>query len=194
MIATVSGRIVTRPPAIATRCVTSFSPTSTIRARPRSSKWVKETPGDSTVVRASSMFAPLSRRHRIAPGPLCGEGVACYDPPIARLMERRIPEMAKTVSATEARVHFGELLRGVTERGETYLVERSGTPLAVVIAVEEYERLRTSQDAIPDWERQLDELHDLIRRRHGDRAVPDAVELVNAGREERDAELLAALR
>ncbi|HEY7036852.1 MAG TPA: type II toxin-antitoxin system Phd/YefM family antitoxin [Thermomicrobiales bacterium] len=102
--------------------------------------------------------------------------------------------MAKAVSATEARVHFGELLRGVTERGETYLVERSGTPLAVVIAVEEYERLRTSQDAIPDWERQLDELHDLIRRRHGDRAVPDAVELVNAGREERDAELLAALR
>ena len=39
--------------------------------------------------------------------------------------------MTKTVSATEARVHFGELLRGVTERGDTYLVERSGTPLAV---------------------------------------------------------------
>lgn len=102
--------------------------------------------------------------------------------------------MARTVSATEARIHFGELLRGVAERGETFLVERSGTPQAVLIAVEEYERLRTGQETKPDWERQLDELHDLIRRRHGDQPTPDAVELINAGREERDAELLAALR
>ena len=102
--------------------------------------------------------------------------------------------MTKTVSATEARIHFGELLRGVAERGETYLVERAGTPQAVVIAVEEYERLRAGQDTKPDWERQLDELHALLRRERGDRPMPDAVELINAGREERDAEILAAVR
>jgi prevent-host-death family protein len=102
--------------------------------------------------------------------------------------------MTKTVSATEARIHFGELLRGVAERGETFLVERSGTPQAVLIAVDEYERLRAGQETKPDWERQLDELHDLIRRHHGDQPMPDAVELINAGRDERDAELLAALR
>jgi prevent-host-death family protein len=102
--------------------------------------------------------------------------------------------MAKTMSATEARIHFGALLRDVAERGETIVVERSGTPQLVVLSIREYDRLRNGLPAIPDWERELDELHDLIRRRHGDQVMPDAVELINAGREERDAELLAALR
>jgi prevent-host-death family protein len=102
--------------------------------------------------------------------------------------------VAKTMSATEARVHFGALLRDVIERGETIIVERSGTPQIAVLSIREYERLRNGQPATPEWERQLNELHDLIRRRHGDREMPDAVELVNAGRDERDAELFAALR
>jgi prevent-host-death family protein len=98
------------------------------------------------------------------------------------------------MSATEARVHFGALLRDVAERGETVIVERSGMPQIAVISVREYERLRGGQMAKSEWERELDELHDLIRRRHGDQVMPDAVELVNAGRDERDAELSAALR
>ena len=49
--------------------------------------------------------------------------------------------MKKTVSATEARVHFGELLRAVAEEGATYVVERSGKPQAVVISAAEYDQL-----------------------------------------------------
>jgi prevent-host-death family protein len=102
--------------------------------------------------------------------------------------------MTKTMTATEARVHFGRLLRDVAERGETVIVERSGLPLAVIVSVNEYNRLRIGEDEKPDWERQLDELHELIRLHHGEQEMPDAAELINAGREERDAELLAALR
>jgi prevent-host-death family protein len=50
-------------------------------------------------------------------------------------------EMTRTVSATEARVHFGELMRAVVERGDTVVVERSGAPKVVVLSVQEYERL-----------------------------------------------------
>lgn len=53
--------------------------------------------------------------------------------------------MNRTISATDARVHFGEVLRNVHEEQATYYVERSGTPVAVVIPVEEYEALRHQQ-------------------------------------------------
>jgi prevent-host-death family protein len=46
--------------------------------------------------------------------------------------------MVRTVSATEARVHFGEVLRGVVDKGETVVVERSGKPRAVVLSITEY--------------------------------------------------------
>lgn len=39
--------------------------------------------------------------------------------------------MPKTVSATEARIHLGALLRDIAEQGETIIVERGGKPQAV---------------------------------------------------------------
>lgn len=54
---------------------------------------------------------------------------------------QRIERVARTISATEARVHLGEVLRGVAEERATYYVERSSTPIAVVVPVEEYEAL-----------------------------------------------------
>ena len=49
------------------------------------------------------------------------------------------------VSATEARVRFGELIRRVVEEGEPVLVERGGKPYVVLLSVEEYERLKAAQ-------------------------------------------------
>ncbi len=46
------------------------------------------------------------------------------------------------MSATEARVHFGELMRRVVEGQEPVIVERGGKPKVVVLSVAEYERLR----------------------------------------------------
>jgi prevent-host-death family protein len=50
--------------------------------------------------------------------------------------------MKKTVSATEARIHFGELMRVAVEQGETITVERSSTPQAVIMSISEYDQLR----------------------------------------------------
>jgi prevent-host-death family protein len=102
-------------------------------------------------------------------------------------------EMTRTVSATEARVHFGELMRAVVERGDTAVVERSGAPKVVVLSVQEYERLLGGQSKIPEWRRLLDEAHELIRQERQGRPLPDAAEVINQGREERDAELREAL-
>lgn len=49
--------------------------------------------------------------------------------------------MERTMTATEARVHFGELLRAVAKRGETVIVEHHGKPTVAFVSVAEYERL-----------------------------------------------------
>jgi prevent-host-death family protein len=58
--------------------------------------------------------------------------------------------MQRVISATEARVHFGDLLHRVIEGHETVLVERGGHPQVVVLSVTEYERL-LSQRASEGW-------------------------------------------
>jgi prevent-host-death family protein len=45
--------------------------------------------------------------------------------------------MPSVVSATEARVHFGEILRRVGVNGETVFVEKAGRLQAVVIGAAE---------------------------------------------------------
>jgi prevent-host-death family protein len=55
-------------------------------------------------------------------------------------------EMARKMSATEARVHFGEVIRRVTEGNETIIVERGGIPAAVVISAARFEELKRSDD------------------------------------------------
>ncbi len=46
------------------------------------------------------------------------------------------------VPATEARVHFGELIQAVEETGEAVLVERNGRPIVAVVQIGEYRRLQ----------------------------------------------------
>lgn len=101
--------------------------------------------------------------------------------------------MRRTVSATEARIHFGELMRIAVEHDETIIVERSGTPQVVIMPITVYDRLNDGREQPEEWEVLLDRAHDLIRQRHGDQTMPDAAELIRLGREARDAELLAGL-
>jgi prevent-host-death family protein len=101
--------------------------------------------------------------------------------------------MTKTISATEARVHFGDVLRGVTERGETIFVERGGKPQAVVISIEEYDRLRSNGEPQDDWWTLVEKSRQRIARELNGRPMPDIVQLINDAREERDEEILAAV-
>ncbi|MDP9374162.1 MAG: type II toxin-antitoxin system Phd/YefM family antitoxin [Chloroflexota bacterium] len=47
--------------------------------------------------------------------------------------------MERTIRATGARTHFGELMRRIVEERETVIVERGGTPQIVVLSIAEGE-------------------------------------------------------
>ncbi len=49
--------------------------------------------------------------------------------------------MERRMSATEAHIRFGELMRWVVESQEPVVVERQGQPHVVVLSVDAYERL-----------------------------------------------------
>lgn len=94
--------------------------------------------------------------------------------------------MTTRMSATEARVHFGEVLRRV-EENETIMVERGGQPKAVIISIQEYEKLK-SQSPKEDWRSNLLESREHFRSALGNQEV-DVDKLIDIVREERDEQL-----
>ena len=98
--------------------------------------------------------------------------------------------MEKTISATEARVRFGEMMRYVVEEQAPIIVERSGQPQVVLLSVSEYERLKAAAIPGPPWHAQLAQLHARISVELGQRSLPPAADIIRQMREERDAQLL----
>ncbi len=99
--------------------------------------------------------------------------------------------MDRIVSATEARVHFGDIMKKA-KNGPVF-VERDGKPEAVIISKQEYDRLIKNCPG-PDWRKKLAETHDLIRKELKGRKLPDPSEMLRQARQERDDEILNSLR
>lgn len=55
--------------------------------------------------------------------------------------------MERTVAAFEARRKFGKLLQEVAARGDRYVVERHGEPIAAVVPIEIYEQWKRGRSA-----------------------------------------------
>jgi prevent-host-death family protein len=55
--------------------------------------------------------------------------------------------MRKTVSAMRARGKLGQILEEVFYRGDQYIIERSGKPMAAVVPVEQYDQWRQEREA-----------------------------------------------
>ena len=98
--------------------------------------------------------------------------------------------MERVVSATEARIHFGELMRQAVENQEPVIVERGGKSHVVVISIDEYERLLRGQQA-EDWKNVVAQARAQIQAELGERELPPPEEILRQIREERDAQLLA---
>jgi prevent-host-death family protein len=98
----------------------------------------------------------------------------------------------KRVSATEARIHLGEVMRYVVERNEPVIVERAGRPEAVVISFEEYQRLRENSGG--DWLKEVDAVREQIRQELGDRELPPPEDIIREMREEWNEERFGHLR
>jgi prevent-host-death family protein len=98
--------------------------------------------------------------------------------------------MVRVVSATEARVHFGDVTRRVEERGEAVIVQRDGRDIVAIIPIDAYRKYEEACATERDWWEELQELHALIRAELGDRKLPPPEDILRELREERDAELL----
>ncbi len=99
--------------------------------------------------------------------------------------------MTRVVSATQARIRFGELMRWVTETHQPVTVERDGEPCVVVLSIEAYRRLQEGQGR-PAWQdalKQVQELRAQLRARRGGKPLPPPEEVIREAREERDAQL-----
>ncbi|MGA2404942.1 MAG: type II toxin-antitoxin system Phd/YefM family antitoxin [Syntrophobacteraceae bacterium] len=106
--------------------------------------------------------------------------------------------MEKTINATEAKTHFGELMRRAAEDGQTIIVERSGIPQIAIMPIGEFERMRFASKQ-KGWEITLLRIRNLKRAIHerlakGGKELPDIPELINGLREERDGEIADGLR
>ena len=99
--------------------------------------------------------------------------------------------MQKTISATQARIHFGEIMKQA--RIAPVIVERDGKAEVVVVSKKTYDRL-VAADTQNDLQDKLEKLHNRIRIELAGRALPDPAELIRQGREERDEQLLNSLR
>jgi prevent-host-death family protein len=98
--------------------------------------------------------------------------------------------MGRVVSATEARIHFGELMREAVETNEAIIVERGGKSHVVVLSVEEYERLRKRQQQ-DEWKELVHGARAQIQADLGGRTLPRPEEILDQVREGRDEQLLA---
>ena len=94
------------------------------------------------------------------------------------------------VSATEARIHFGELMRRAVAGQEVIVVERSGEPHVVILSVAHYERLKAAKEAQTGWQLRVDEARRRAATDLGDRSLPQAEDVIRQMREERDGKLL----
>ncbi|HLB12691.1 MAG TPA: type II toxin-antitoxin system Phd/YefM family antitoxin [Dehalococcoidia bacterium] len=65
--------------------------------------------------------------------------------------------MEKTVPAFEARRNFGKILQEVLSRGDRYVVERHGEPVAALVPIEVYEQWKKARSAFFDKVREVSE-------------------------------------
>jgi prevent-host-death family protein len=55
--------------------------------------------------------------------------------------------MLKKISAMKARQNLGQLLNEVSIRGDAYIIERAGKPLAALVGMERFQQLQEDQDS-----------------------------------------------
>ena len=64
---------------------------------------------------------------------------------VATIGGQTLGRLMKTLAAREAKYNFGRLID--TARAEPVVIEKHGRPVVVVVAIEEYERLKTIESA-----------------------------------------------
>lgn len=91
--------------------------------------------------------------------------------------------MRKTISATEARIRFGELIQDA-QKGPVF-VERGGKPIVVVLSMRDYDRLLSGARPT-SWRELVAEAHQRVKKDLAEHALPDPAIILREIREARD--------
>ncbi len=98
--------------------------------------------------------------------------------------------MLKTISATKARIHFGEVMKQA--KIAPVIIERDGKAEVVVLSKKAYDQLIAAKEKT-DMKKRLEDLHGRIRAELVGRTLPDPADVIRQGREERDQQLFNSL-
>ena len=98
--------------------------------------------------------------------------------------------MLKTISATKARINFGDVMKQA--KIAPVIVERGGKAEVVVLSKKAYDQLIAAKDK-NDLKKRIEELHTKIRAELAGRTLPDPAEVIRQGRKERDEQLRNSL-
>jgi prevent-host-death family protein len=93
------------------------------------------------------------------------------------MLNREKRTHTQTIPATEARIHFGELLKRVYKNGEHLTIEKDGLPVATLLSHAEYEQLRRSAAL-----RELEELNQSVNRGMQTKGITEEQALADFGR------------
>ena len=99
--------------------------------------------------------------------------------------------MERMVSATEARIHLGELMRRVVESQEPIIIQRGGKPHLILLSIAQYERLLKARQQEEDWRDLVRQARAQIQADLGGRELPPSEEILRQTRENRDEQLVA---
>ena len=98
--------------------------------------------------------------------------------------------MRQVVTATEARIRFGELIRQVVETQKPVVVQRGGKPWVVILSVEEYERLKAARDR-ESWRETVKKILEMgtrLKTRRKGKPLTSPEKVIRKLREERDVD------
>lgn len=98
--------------------------------------------------------------------------------------------MLHRISATDARIHLGELMRRVAEKEETVIIEHGGKPHTVMISVARYEQLLAAQQQRNDWRELVHRALEQVRADLGERELPPPEEILREIRNLRDEQIV----
>jgi len=99
--------------------------------------------------------------------------------------------MPKVISATEARIRFGELMRLAVEKGEVVIVARGDKPYVAILPFSEYKRLR-EREKERGWEESLKRILAVgaaIKAARKGKLLPPPENVIVEMRKERDEHL-----
>jgi len=99
--------------------------------------------------------------------------------------------MLKTISATKARINFGDVMKQA--KIAPVIVERGGKAEVVVLSKKAYDQLVAAK-AHADVQKRIEALHAKIRAELKGKSPTDISELIRQGREERDEQINNSVR